>query len=58
MYVERAGNPNDDLQLPEATKAHLAKFSENLGKMPLQVSFYSAYLYPISPLTHTFIIDN
>ncbi|KAG0146838.1 hypothetical protein CROQUDRAFT_656816 [Cronartium quercuum f. sp. fusiforme G11] len=44
MYVERAGNSNDDLQLPEGTKVHLAKFSENLGKMPLQPMFHREFV--------------
>jgi len=43
-YIQRAGNPNDDLQLPDALKIKLAKFSENLGKMPMQPHFHRDFV--------------
>ncbi|KAI7948232.1 hypothetical protein MJO29_009897 [Puccinia striiformis f. sp. tritici] len=43
-YIQRAGNPNDDLQLSEAVKTNLSRFSENLGKMPMQPHFHRDFV--------------
>ncbi|PLW40616.1 hypothetical protein PCANC_13021 [Puccinia coronata f. sp. avenae] len=43
-YIQRAGNPNDDLHLSDALKSKLAKFSENLGKMPMQPHFHRDFV--------------
>ncbi|CAH7675619.1 hypothetical protein PPACK8108_LOCUS10651 [Phakopsora pachyrhizi] len=43
-YISRAGKPNDDLQLSETTKTNLARFSENLGKMPMQPFFHRDFV--------------
>lgn len=43
-YIQRAGNPTDDLQLSDAIKSNLARFSENLGKMPMQPHFHRDFV--------------
>ncbi|MBW0462525.1 hypothetical protein O181_002240 [Austropuccinia psidii MF-1] len=43
-YIQRASDPHDDLQVSEVTKANLARFSENLSKMPMQPHFHREFV--------------
>ncbi|WAR58696.1 hypothetical protein PtB15_10B34 [Puccinia triticina] len=44
FYIQRAGNPNDDLQLSDAVKNNLARFSENLSQLPMQPHFHRDFV--------------
>ncbi|KAA1099348.1 hypothetical protein PGT21_004258 [Puccinia graminis f. sp. tritici] len=43
-YIQRAGNPNDDLQLSDTIKSNLSRFSENLSKLPMQPHFHRDFV--------------